>query len=142
MYAFKNSLSKQIYSNYILLQSLEDVDKLRVHQIVSFSGTLIHVDTSRSHVWSICPYCACADFEIYSDVDNKVKYFSKQENLKCVRCLALLSNPLERLETEVQVLINFDNDQSTVNKLKRHKSSVELTLNAFCLSRIGRYRFT
>ncbi|CAH8648721.1 unnamed protein product [Schistosoma intercalatum] len=129
MYALKNSLSKQIYSNYILLQSLEDVNKLRVHQIVSFSGTLIHVDTSRSHVWSICPYCACADFEIYSGVDNKVKYFSKQENLKCVRCLALLSNPLERLETEVQVLINFDNDQSTVNKLKRHKSSVELTLN-------------
>ncbi|VDP78603.1 unnamed protein product [Schistosoma mattheei] len=97
--------------------------------LINYAGTLIHVDTSRSHVWSICPYCACADFEIYSGVDNKVKYFSKQENLKCVRCLALLSNPLERLETEVQVLINFDNDQSTVNKLKRHKSSVELTLN-------------
>ncbi|CAH8564337.1 unnamed protein product [Schistosoma turkestanicum] len=130
IYSLKNSLFKQIYSSHILIQSLEDVNKLRVHQIVSFSGTLIRVDTSRSHVWPICPYCACADFEIHpSVVDNKTKHFSKQENLKCVRCLAHLSNPLQRLELEVQVLINFDNDQSNVNKLKRHKSSVEFTLN-------------
>ncbi|CAH8678800.1 unnamed protein product [Schistosoma rodhaini] len=129
MHSLKNSISKQIYSSYILLQSLEDVNKLRVHQIVSFSGTLIRVDTSRSHVWPICPYCSCANFEIYSDNNDKIKYFSKQENLKCVRCLSLLSNPLQRLELEVQVSINFDDDQSAVNKLKRHKSSVELTLN-------------
>ncbi|XP_018645806.1 hypothetical protein Smp_162860 [Schistosoma mansoni] len=102
---------------------------IMIDQGLFFDSTLIRVDTSRSHVWPICPYCSCADFEIYSDNNDKIKYFSKQENLKCVRCLSILSNPLQRLELEVQVLINFDDDQSTVNKLKRHKSSVELTLN-------------
>ncbi|KAH8867304.1 60S ribosomal L8 [Schistosoma japonicum] len=126
--SLKYSLSKQIYTNSTLLQSLEDVSKMYVHQIVCFSGTITHVDTNRSHVWPICPYCACADFEIHS-LDNTREVNSKQETLKCVRCAALLSNPLQRIELEVQVIIHFDQDLMSVNQSKRYKSSVEFTLN-------------
>ncbi|KAK4475207.1 hypothetical protein MN116_002286 [Schistosoma mekongi] len=127
-YSLQNSLSKQIYTNSTLLQSPEDVSKMYVHQIVCFSGTITRVDTNRSHVWPICPYCACADFEIRSP-SNKSEVNSKQETLKCIRCAALLSNPLQRIELEVQVLIHFDRDLMSVNQSKRYKSSVEFTLN-------------
>ncbi|CAH8652898.1 unnamed protein product [Heterobilharzia americana] len=126
--SLRSSLGKQLYANSVLLQSSKDLNKIRVHQIIFFNGTLIRVDTNRSHVWPICPYCACADFEIHHNVSHEIS--SKPENLKCIRCSALVSNPLQRSEVEVQVRIKDESYQMPMNKLKEYQSpSVELTLN-------------
>ncbi|CAH8874385.1 unnamed protein product [Trichobilharzia szidati] len=126
-HSLRSSLCKQIYTNSIILQSSKDLNTIRVHQMVFFSGTLIRVDTSRSHVWPTCPYCACANFEIHSNVNDKIAM--KSESLKCIRCSALLSNPLQQLEIEVQVLIDGENNCKPMRRVKEDNSPMEITLN-------------
>ncbi|VDQ10518.1 unnamed protein product [Trichobilharzia regenti] len=57
------------------------------------------------------------------------KIAMKSESLKCIRCSALLSNPLQQLEIEVQVLIDGENNYKPMRRVKEDNSPTEITLN-------------
>ncbi|CAH8603460.1 unnamed protein product [Dicrocoelium dendriticum] len=98
---------------YTPLDSAAEVTSLQLHDLVQFSGTIVSVDTNRSHTWPVCALCLSDDLKLTGaqQLENdeccsaNTKLSSKCSIFQCGQCGSQAVETLHSCELEVLVAL-------------------------------------